>query len=333
MSPPAGRAADPGRVTADPRVEAGADVAAAVASATWRAIGTHADLFVTGGDLQAARIAVDAVLAEIDRTYSRFRPDSELVAVNGRAGRTVSLSPLLSSAIDVALRAARRTEGLCDPTVGSALRRIGYEDDFPKVAGRGDPILLTIERIPGWRTLHFDPDRRELRAPHGVELDLGSTGKALASDLAAAAAIAAMGGGGALVSLGGDLATAGDPPDGGWRVLAVEDSSTPPDSPGEVIAIMGGAIATSSTTVRRWQRGEAVLHHVIDPRTGLPAETPWRTVSVIAATCVDANAAATAALIRGESGPGWLDELGLSARFVAQDGGILRVAGWPEPAA
>lgn len=299
-------------------------------SATWRAIGTNVDLVVTGGDLQAARSAVEALLDDVDRTYSRFRPDSELVALNANAGRTVSLSPLLATAIDAAIRAARLTNGLCDPTVGRALRRIGYDDDFARVLERSDPIVLTIERVPGWRVLRFDPIRRELWAPPGVELDLGSTGKALAADLAAAAAITAMGRGGALVSLGGDVAVAGDVPDGGWRILAAEDSSTPPERPGEVIAMRAGAIATSSTSVRRWERGGIALHHLVDPRTGLPANGPWRTVSVIAATCVDANAAATAGIIDGGSAPEWIASLGLGARFVGHDGSIQRVGSWPE---
>ena len=79
-----------------------------------------------------------------------WEPDSELVAVNGRAGQTVSLSPLLATAIEVALRAAAWTDGLCDPTVGRALRRIGYDGDFAMIARRSDPILLRLEAVPGW---------------------------------------------------------------------------------------------------------------------------------------------------------------------------------------
>jgi FAD:protein FMN transferase len=133
------------------------------------------------------------------------------------------------------------------------------------------------------------------------------------------------------VSLGGDIATSGRNPDGGWRVLAAEDQATPADEVGEVIALHVGAIATSSTTVRRWRRGAVALHHLIDPRTGLPAVSPWRTVSVVAATCVDANTAATAALIRGEDAPDWLNGLGLAARLVSTDGAVRRVGGWPAP--
>jgi thiamine biosynthesis lipoprotein len=164
-----------------------------------------------------------------------------------------------------------------------------------------------------------------------VELDLGSTGKALAADLAARAAHETIGGG-VLVSLGGDIATAGRPPGGGWRVLAAEDSATRADADGEVIAIESGAVATSSTTVRRWVRGDVTLHHLLDPRTGLPVQDRLRTATVIAATCVDANIAATAAIVLGSAAEDWLEERGLPARLVGARGEIRRTSGWPLPA-
>src|SRR5205823_3869810 len=100
-------------------------------------------------------------------------------------------------------------------------------------------------------------------------------------DLAAKAALESSGARGVLVSLGGDISTAGEAPEGGWQVLVGDDSGAPPDADGEVIALHAGAIATSSTSVRRWTRGSVALHHLVDPRTGLPAVTPWRTASVI----------------------------------------------------
>lgn len=305
-------------------------------SASWRALGTNADLLVTGGDLDGARTAVEATLGEIDATYSRFRSDSELMEVNRRAGETVALSPLLARAIEAAIRAAQLTDGLCDPTIGESLLRIGYDDDFSVIAAGSGPIEVKLERAPGWQTLQFDAGARTIRAPRGVIIDLGSTGKALASDLAAEAAVAAMGRGGALVSLGGDIAIAGRVPTDGWHIRIAEDSSLPPNAivagdPAEVVQIREGAIATSSTMVRRWTRGRVTVHHLIDPRTGVPARSPWRTVSVAAATCTDANAAATAALIRGEDAPEWLASLGLAARFVRNSGHIERVGGWPAP--
>ena len=297
----------------------------------WRALGTHVDLLVHRGDARAARTAVEAILADVDRTYSRFRPDSELVALNARAGTTVTVSPLLARAIGASIQAAQQTDGLCDPTIGKALLRIGYDADFAAVATGTAPIELRMERVAGWQSLRFDPLARTFRAPAGVELDLGSTGKALAADLAAAAALEAMRRGGVLVSLGGDLAIAGDVPADGWPVLAADDSALPPSRDGEVVAIRGGAVATSSTTVRTWRRASVVVHHLIDPRTGVPARSPWRTVSVAAATCVDANAAATAGLIRGDDAPDWLAGLNLAARLVTLDGTVVRVGGWPVP--
>jgi thiamine biosynthesis lipoprotein len=287
-------------------------------------------VLVADGDIAAASAAVRKVLSEVDLAYSRFRPDSELSQINADGGRTRRISPLLADAIAASLAAAALTDGRVDPTVGRAMRAVGYDDDFDRVRTRTEPISIRLEPIPGWRAIRFDTRARTIGVPKGVEIDLGSTGKALASDLAAAAALAAMGDGGVLVSLGGDIATAGDAPAGGWRILVAEDSDTPPDSDGEVITLHDGAIATSSTTVRTWRRGETVLHHLIDPRTGVSVESPWRTASVVAATCVDANTAATAAIVRGASAPEWLDGLGLAARLVGTSGDVHRIGSWPD---
>jgi thiamine biosynthesis lipoprotein ApbE len=308
-------------------------------TADWRALGTGVRLVVVDGDLDAARRAVEAVLDAVDRAYSRFRDDSEIVALNARAGTTVALSPLLTKAIAAGLHAADVTGGAVDPTVGRAMRAIGYDADFDRVRNPAGPIELRLEPIPGWRSVELSAVRATVHVRRGVELDLGSTGKGLASDLAAAAALAAIYGddggernGGVLVSLGGDIAVLGTPPEGGWRILVAEDSETPADAVGEVVAIESGAIATSSTTVRRWQRGERTLHHLIDPRTGGPVDSPWRTASVVATSCVAANTAATAAIVMGAGAVAWLEAAGLPARLVAVDGGVTRVNGWPEPA-
>jgi len=93
---------------------------------------------------------------------------------------------------------------------------------------------------------------------------------------------------------------------GGWQIHCSDDSRDDPGSPGEIIGIMGGAIAASSTTVRRWTVGGVERHHIIDPATGLPASGPWRTVTVAAANCVDANAASTAAIVLGDRAADWL---------------------------
>ena len=301
----------------------------------WRALGTGVRLIVLDGDLEAARAAVERVLDEVDRSYSRFRDDSELSALNQAAGRETRVSPLLVRALDGALDAARRSGGAVDPTVGRAMRVIGYDADFSVISGTSRPIELRMAPVPGWSAIALDRRNRSVTLRPGVEIDLGSTGKGLAADLAARAALDVAGpDAGVLVSLGGDISTAGRSPDGGWRVLVAEDSETASDADGEVIAIDCGGLATSTTTVRRWSSASGVtVHHIVDPRTGLPAETAWRTATVVAATCEAANAASTAAIVLGEAAPAWLEGAGLPARLVAVDGQVRRLGGWPEPAA
>jgi thiamine biosynthesis lipoprotein len=131
-----------------------------------------------------------------------------------------------------------------------------------------------------------------------------------------------------LVSLGGDIAVAGEPPGGGWPVL-VTDNHRSEGARGQVVSIREGGLATSSTTVRRWRAGTVELHHIVHPATGAPVAEVWRTVSVAAASCIDANTAATASIVRGDAAPQWLESLGLSARLVRWDGDVVTVGGWP----
>ncbi len=293
------------------------------------------DVVVTDPDrLGVATAAVEHLVAAIDLACSRFREDSELSRLQAGDGpREAVVSPLLAQALATALRAAELTDGAVDPTVGEAVRNAGYSVDFAAIPMDGAPIMLAVTPVPGWRRVRWYPATRRVEFPAGVEIDLGATAKALASDLAAAAALDAMHGGGVLVSLGGDISVAGDSPDEGWHIQIAEDSHAEITGDGETIAIRAGGVATSSTTVRRWRRGGVELHHIIDPATGVPATGPWRTVSVVAGTCVDANIAATAAIVRGAGAAAWLDAARLPARLVDRDGGMTRVGGWPAPGA
>ncbi len=306
--------------------------AASVAIADGRALGGLLRVVVTRPSrLSAAKAAVDRFLEEIDAAASRFRADSELSLINASPGREIRVSPLLGRAIAEALRGARLTGGAVDPTVGLAVRLSGYDTDFAAMPADGRAIALVVERVPGWRAIRYHDPTRTLWLPRGVELDLGSTAKALASDLAATAALEAAAAGGALVSLGGDIAVAGEAPPGGWQIQVSEDSGAAISQGEETICITDGGVATSSTSVRRWTRGGVVLHHIIDPATGLPAAGPWRTATVVAGSCVDANVASTAAIVMGDAAAGWLDELMLPARLVGRDGAIHRTAHWPVP--
>jgi thiamine biosynthesis lipoprotein len=297
-----------------------------------RALGTSVRLVVTRPQrLRAAKTAVDSVLQAVDRACSRFREDSELSRLNSSPGEETAVSPILARALAAALRGARLTGGAVDPTVGRAIKAIGYDADFEVIRAPAAAIALRSEPVPGWQRVWFDQRRRVVCLPRGVEIDLGATAKAMAADLAAQSALEGAGAGGVLVSLGGDIAVAGRPPGRGWLVQIEEDSSAPARDHAETIAIGSGAVATSTTTVRTWRRGEVVLHHIIDPRTGRPAESEWRTVSVVAGTCVDANLASTAAIVLGETAPRWLEAAGLPARLVTRTGSIKRAAGWPSP--
>jgi len=301
------------------------------------ALGTTAVVLVASSSsaaLDRAVRAVEACVAAVDAACSRFRPDSELVRINQAGGGTSSASPVLLDALEVAIRAARMTDGLVDPTVGTAMRVLGYDRDFAQVAADGPPLTVTFSPVPGWRMVTVDRAGGTVRLPPGVTLDLGATAKAWCADQAAASAWRALralrlGNCGVLVSLGGDVAVAGPPPPEGWLVRVADHHGADEDAPGQTVAIAQGGLATSGVTARRWQRGGQELHHIIDPTSGRSATGPWRTVSVVAGSCVEANTGATAAIILGLAAPEWLEVRGLPARLVATDGAVTRIAGWP----
>jgi thiamine biosynthesis lipoprotein len=282
--------------------------------------------------LSRAVDAISEVVAEFDRACSRFRPDSELSAVNAAAGSSVRVGPVLLDAVAAALRAARLTAGDVDPTVGEALIALGYDRDFASLSSSGADVAAPAPRpiaaVPGWRTVVVDLERSTIRVAPGVSLDLGATAKALAADRAADLAHSKAGCG-VLVSFSGDLAIAGPAPADGWRVRVTDDHRAGVDAPGQWISLPSGGLATSSTFVRRWRTSSGEAHHVVDPSTGRSADSVWRTASVTARSCLDANIASTAAIVRGAEAASWLEQLGLPSRLVGVDGCVRHVAGWP----
>jgi FAD:protein FMN transferase len=306
------------------------------ATAEWSLWSVTARIVVTRPEtVAAARERAEAFLAQVERACSRFRPDSELMLAQLGAANGVAISPLLADLVEADLDAARLTDGAVDPTVGGLLDALGYDRDIAALApaagnDRGDDarhkVVVTRQR-PDWRTVRLDRtaigDR--LRMPAGTRLDLGATAKAYAADRCAAV-INDEFDTGVLVCLGGDIATAGPAPHGGWRVL-VQDL---PTDPAQTVGLpAGAALATSSTVSRRWRHHGIALHHIVDPRTGAPAPTRWRSASVAAATCLQANAASTAALVYGDEAPAWLRRTGLPARLVGGDGRVHTYGGWP----
>jgi thiamine biosynthesis lipoprotein len=278
--------------------------------------------------LPAAVAAARCEIEACDLACSRFRPDGELVGLRP-AGRPTAVSEWLAEALDVALRAAEVTEGLVDPTVGQCLVDLGYDRTFTRV-DLNSPIAVTASHRPAWRSIHLDRQNRRVTVPAGVRIDLGATAKALCSDRAATRAAEATGTG-VLVSLGGDIAVCGEPPPDGWVIRVTDRSDCDPAdaSPGQTVAVRAGGLATSGTSVRRWSRAGRTVHHLVDPRTGRPADEIWRTVSVAAGSCVAANTASTAAMILGAAAPGWLIRQGHDARLVPADGPVTVVGGWP----
>jgi thiamine biosynthesis lipoprotein len=306
---------------------------------SFHALGTAVSVLLTAPAWrEKAGAILRAELAAVDVACSRFRADSELFRLNNAGGREIAISRRLAGALAAALAAARATDGDVDPTCGRALIGLGYDRDFAKIPRDGTVPLragrlrITVTPAAGWRAVELDERRGTARLPAGVALDLGATAKALAADQAAERIAAAVGGG-VLVNLGGDIRAVGPPPDGGWRI-GIVDELAPHQSPdtapqAQAVVITDGGLATSGTTARAWRRGGIGLHHIIEPATGLPAQTCWQSVSVAAASCLDANIASTAAVIRGERAVTWLSELRLPARLVRHNGSVLALAGWP----
>ncbi len=300
---------------------------------SFRAIGTTATVVVQDPD--AADIAQRELAAEldaIDEACSRFRDDSELQRVHDASGHPVHISDLLYEALEISVSAAIRTGGAVDPTVGNALAALGYDADLDDVLSRPPTPPRALGSVAGYTHVQLNPAERTVRIPRGVRLDLGATAKALAADRAAKR-IAHLIGGGALVSLGGDVAVAGTAPADGWSIGIARESGAPASLVDQVVAITRGGLASSATSVRSWQAGGRVVHHIIDPRTGDCAEPYWVLVSATGASCVEANLVTTAAVVWGEQALDRLTRFEQSVRLVRADGEVFFVNGWPAGAA
>ena len=300
----------------------------AITTSTFDLWGGIASVSTHGGaTADAHALAVGALrrwLDDVDAAASTYRADSELTALNAADGRPTRVGPILAAALRVALASAATTNGTVDPTVGA-------------VTLSAAAAAPTVTRTGSYRdvVVVHDGDSAVDTMPAGVRLDLGATAKAWAADRGAELA-AIESGAGVLVSLAGDIAMSGPAPEDGWVVLVTDDHREGVESTNavaETVSLEGGGLATSSTTVRR--RGTAdggSVSHVIDPLRWRPVTPVWRTVSVAAGDCVTANTATTAALVLGDRAEAWLETTGLPVRLVANDGRIVRLGSWPEPA-
>jgi len=267
---------------------------------------------------------VRELFVDWERRLSRFLPHSELSQLNGRLGQPVIVTPLLFEAISAGVAAASATEGMFDPTLLPQLRRIGYSDSFDRMP----PSLAATDEAPreggDWRRIVLDRRSRTVLLPPGCAIDLGGIAKGMATD-SAIGLVRRKGVKAALISAGGDLCVHGLPPAArAWRVLVGSDPS------GEVVPLVRGALATSGVTRRHWLQGEARRHHLLDPRTGDPAASDLREVTVAASTCEVAEVAATVCFALGARlGTKFLTSRGLAGRMTHENGMTSTVGPWP----
>ncbi len=299
------------------------------ATADWELWSTSAHLVVTKPSVlaRAERIAHEIADA-VELACSRFRDDSELSRLQSasRSGNAVQVSPLLADLVRAGLSSAVLTDGAVDPTLGNDLLALGYDRDISRLdppVDQASPMVSVHRRASGWRRIDLDGDR--LTVPDDLRLDLGASAKAFAADRIANR-IADELGCGVLISLGGDIATAGPAMGSRWEIL-VQDM---PGDPAQQVALPTGcAMATSSTRKRRWSQSGMPRHHILDPQFGLPVEPVWRSATIASTSCLRANALSTAAIVRGTDAPAWLAGMGADARLVDRDGRVVTTGAWP----
>lgn len=312
--------------------------AAGIASTAFRAIGVDVTVLCTDAtELPDAEWLTRTRLAALDMVASRFRPDSELARINALSaesartdpGRTieVEVSALLAGCLAAAAHVERLTDGLVSAALGAELAACGYDDDIAVVQARDDALEFESSPPPrrrGSAGFGFDRRRGVLTLCAGAALDLGASSKAWVAD--SIADDLAGGSGGFLVNLGGDIAVAGEPPMQGWSI-GVEDWT---GANLHTVVSTGQALATSSTRLRSWVRGGRRRHHIIDPRTGRSARTRWAQVTCAGPNTLQANAAATAAIILDGDAPDWLQQRGLPALLVTGDRQLQTTPGWAD---
>lgn len=271
--------------------------------------------------------AVRELFAEWEAKLSRFMPESELSQLNRRAGERVGVDRVVFDVVAASVAAARETAGIFDPTLLRQLVRVGYAQPF----AQRPPTLAPPRGAPTqgghWREIELDAAARTVRLPEACSLDLGGIAKGMTVD-AALELLKRYGVTSALVGAGGDLAVLGLPPAAdAWPVLVGDEER------GEVVDLARGALATSGVARRSWLQAGVSRHHLIDPRTGEPAETDLYEVTVAAPTCRGAEVAATTCFVLGSRrGTRFLSSRGLGGVLTTRDGRRLAAGSWPAAA-
>lgn len=268
---------------------------------------------------------------EWEAILSRFRPESELCQLNGRPGEWVRVSRVLYTVLEDSLQAAVLTGGLVDPTVLSALEAAGYDRAFDEIGGFSGPPVRASDGVPAgsWLAVELERSRTAVRLPVGTRVDLAGVAKGWAAD-SAVDQLAAFGP--ALVDAGGDIALRGPRSDGTmWGVGVARPGNGVQDIIG-FLELEGGFVATSGRDFRRWRSTGGWMHHIIDPRSGLPADTDAMSATVVGPYSMLAEAGAKAAMILGSrDGLQWLeDQKDLEGLLVLEDGQRIVTSGLEE---
>ena len=300
---------------------------------TFPVMGSEAQLVTVGSEGPGVLARTRDLLTELEARWSRFRADSELSRLNAAAGRPVNLPRDTFAVVEAAVAAWRLTGGLFDPTVLPALAAAGYDRSFALIARDGSTASsdggATVPAVPGCAGIVLERETGLVLLPPGLSLDLGGIAKGHAADRAVTAMLAD-GAAGALANLGGDVRVAGLAPDGGAWTVAIDDPHRPGHDLG-VLHLAGGAVATSSRTRRRWVRDGRLLHHIIDPATGAPADRGLDAVVVIAGEALWAEVLAKAALIAGpDEGSALVGRFGATGLLISESGNITPLPGLEE---
>lgn len=295
----------------------------------WR---TELSLIVRDASVAPVTHLLRDEVMRMETALSRFRPDSELSIVNQQPGRWHSVSWYFVEVLEAAIDAAHSTEGIVDPCLAHLVDAAGYgtwrdAETPPLQPSEKQFTPLSQDSAGSWRDIEIRPagSHALVRVPPGLALDLGAVAKGWLADRVADRAVAEFRRD-AIANMGGDLRViARDEP---WTVTADPEQA----SSGQAeLVLWDGALATSGVGRRAWTTADGDrAHHIIDPRTGRPADTPWWTCSVMASSAAAANAASTAGIVLGAQGPGWLESQGLDGWFVGS-GEEQRVGRWPGP--
>ncbi|MBA2286175.1 MAG: FAD:protein FMN transferase [Ktedonobacteraceae bacterium] len=292
--------------------------------AEFRAMGTTISLLLPENQAELGAQIVRALFDEWEQTLSRFLPESELSRLNARAGMSVVVSDLLWTVLATALTAARATQGVYDPALLDQLVRVGYDRTFDDLPSVQFSSFFSGDPGGGWRGVQVDRLRRQVTLPGNIKLDFGGIAKGMAVD-AALEQLRQQGISVALVNAGGDLAVLGLPPGADYWPVSV-----PGRAGYATLPLRQGAVATSGIARRHWWQGQTLRHHLLDPRTGLPAESDLWSVTVVADRCEQAEVAAKVAFILGsDSGADFLRQHHIAGLLVREDGTWDAVEPWP----